>query len=54
MKKMTNKIIVPTLKFCSDWFECRKCGYKERRKILGDVSKESCPECGASPMYRVK
>lgn len=53
-KEKSNKITVPTLKFCSDWFECRKCGYKEMRKVLGDVAYEPCPECGASPMYRVK
>lgn len=53
-KFMGHKENIPTLKFNSDWFECRNCGYKERRKILGDISSEPCPECGKSPMYRVK
>ncbi|MBD5479737.1 MAG: hypothetical protein HDR14_10695 [Lachnospiraceae bacterium] len=53
-KEAKNKTMIPTLKFNSDWFECRKCGYKEMRLVLGDISSSPCPECGNSPMYRVK
>lgn len=53
-KKTINKIVIPTLKFNSDWFECRKCGNMEMRRVLGDISQEPCSECGNSPMYRVK
>lgn len=53
IKKRKNTFI-PTLKFNSDWFECRKCGYKEMRRVLGDISSSPCPICGSSPMYRVK
>lgn len=45
---------VPTIEFNSDYFKCEKCGYAEMRKVLGDVSYSPCPECGHSPMYRVK
>lgn len=53
-KSMVSKVKIPTLKFNSDWFECPKCGYKEMRKVLGDIAYAPCPECGHSPLYRVK
>ena len=58
MKSNNNKKsivnVLPKFKVCSDWFKCPNCGYAEMRKILGDVSNTPCPECGHSPMYRVK
>ena len=52
--KEKKEVIIPTLKFNSEYFKCPKCGYAEARLILGDVSTTPCPECGHSPMYRVK
>lgn len=49
-----NRINIPNLEFNSDWFECRKCGNKEMRLVLGDISPSPCSKCGNSPMYRVK
>ena len=51
MKKQILKI--PTLTFNSEFFKCEKCGYAERRLILGDISHTPCPQCGHSPMKRV-
>lgn len=53
-KRKSKKYIVPTLKFNSDWFECRECEYKEMRRVLGPISDSPCPRCGHSPMYRMK
>lgn len=52
-QKREKEIRIPTLKFNSDWFECRKCGHKEMRRVLGDVSYSPCSECRNVPMYRI-
>lgn len=53
-KEKRNNVVIPNLKFNSDWFECKKCGYQEMRRVLGDIAYSPCPQCGNSPMYRVK
>lgn len=54
MKKKSQKVIIPSIKFNSEYFKCPKCGYAEPRLVKGDVSTSPCPECGHSPLYRVK
>ena len=38
----------------SPYFYCPKCNYVEARLVKGDVAMSPCPNCGASPLYRVK
>ena len=38
----------------SPYFKCPKCGYAEARLVKGDIAYSPCPNCGNSPMYRVK
>lgn len=54
--RKNSKNSIPTLKFNSDWFECPnpKCGYKEMRRVLGDISHSPCPKCGNPTMRRMK
>jgi ribosomal protein L37AE/L43A len=53
-KQKRNQKMIPTVMFHSDWFECRKCGNRELRRVQGDISSSPCSECGNSPMYRMK
>lgn len=53
MKKI-NKCKIEELVFASEYFECPSCGYKEPRLVKGDISTTPCPNCGNTPLYRVK
>lgn len=36
-KQKRNQKMIPTVMFHSDWFECRKCGNRELRRVQGDM-----------------
>lgn len=56
MLKRKNQLIrnIPCIRFNSEYFKCNRCGYAEPRLVRGNVSHTPCPECGYSPLYRVK
>jgi len=56
MKKTVEKVVIPTLKFNSDYFKCPKCGWTTSgpRLVSGDIAHTPCESCGHSYLMRIK
>ncbi len=50
----TKDYIILVIKEKSEYFKCPKCGYSEARLVLGDIATSPCPNCGHTPLYRIK
>lgn len=37
---------IPMVKFESDYFKCRRCGYTVRMRVLGNTA--TCSQCGGT------
>lgn len=56
MDNETNRFLIPSMKFRSDYFKCPRCGwqYPGPRLVKGDVAQTPCEKCGFSYLVRVK
>lgn len=57
MKKESKKLIIPSLKFNSNYFKCPRCGWQYPGPLLvnGDVAPTTkCQKCGNSYLVRIK
>lgn len=57
MKKNLKDMIIPTLKFNSEYFKCPRCDwrYPGPMKVNGDVAPNTrCENCGHSYLVRIK
>lgn len=57
MRNKKQSVIMPTLKFNSEYFKCPRCGWQYPGPLLvkGDVAPNTpCKNCGHSYLVRVK